>query len=61
MSDFYFIFIFSEGSNTADCGTFKRLPEGSRPTHVVTAISYGGNAHIVFSKVSSVVMIDMKL
>ena len=36
---------------TADCGTFKRLPEDSRPSHVVTAISYGGNAHIVFSKV----------
>ena len=37
----------------ADCGTFKKLPKKYAPTHVVTAISYGGSAHIVFSEVSS--------
>ena len=36
----------------ADCSLYKNLPENYRPTHVVTAISYGANAHIIFSKVS---------
>merc|ERR1711874_923627 len=33
-----------------DCGTFHRLPKKYRPTHVVAAISYGAQAHIVFSQ-----------
>ena len=37
----------------AECSLFKRLPKNYKPTHVVTAVSYGADAHIVFSKVGS--------
>ena len=33
-------------------GLIKRM-EGYEPTHVVTAIEYGGDAHIIFSKVQN--------
>ena len=32
------------------CDAFEMLDNSYQPTHVVTAITYGGNAHFVFEK-----------
>merc|ERR1719308_714512 len=34
----------------ASCHIFRNLPETYKPSHVVTAITYGGDAHFVFTK-----------